>query len=172
MHGEFGADQIEAFGPHMTAEQAQAGDLDLRLGCARHHRAVGIAHDDVADADRGAAILGPLDLGAADFDALAAAEIVGNGGGEPGGEGVELDRSAGQPPPQAGEAQDQNAGQDAGADPDLADQAAMAGEQAAIGSEVPPVAAERPPRWAAVRLPRRRGCTSGSHFGPAALCLS
>ena len=70
-HGHFGADQIEAFGAHVAAEQAQAGNVDLRLRRARDHGAVGIAHHDIAHPHRGAAIPGALDLGAADFDVFA-----------------------------------------------------------------------------------------------------
>ena len=66
-HRHFGADQIEAFGAHMAAEQAHAGDADLGFRRARDHRAIDVAHDDVANAHRGAAVLGALDLGAADL---------------------------------------------------------------------------------------------------------
>ncbi len=139
-HRKFGADQIEAFGAHMTAEQAQAGDADFRFRRARDHGAVGIAHDDVADAHRGAAVLGALDLGAADFDAFAAAEILLDGGNEPRGEGVELDRAAGEPPPQSAEPENQHADEDAGADPDAPDQPPMPGQKAPISGQIAAVA--------------------------------
>ena len=75
-HGHFRADQVETFGTDMTAQQAQAGDAHLGFRRARHHRAFGVAHHDVADAHRGAAALGMFDLGAADLDVMTVAEIL------------------------------------------------------------------------------------------------
>ena len=106
-HGQRRTDQIEAFGTHMAAEKAQAGDVDFRFRRTRDHGAVGIAHHDVANAHGGAAVLGALELGAADFDPFVAAEIVLDGGNQPRAEGVELDRPAGEPPPQPDAAKDQ-----------------------------------------------------------------
>ena len=65
-HRHFGADQIEALRAHVADQQAHAGQADFGLRRARHHRAVGVAHDDVAQAQGGAALLVALDLGAAD----------------------------------------------------------------------------------------------------------
>ena len=60
------------------------------------------------------AIVGALDLRAADFDALAAAKILFDGGNQPGREGVELDRAAVEPPQQTETAEDQDSDQGAG----------------------------------------------------------
>ncbi len=98
-HRKFGADQAEAFGAHVSAEQAQAGDADFRFRSARDHRAVRIAHYNVAHSHGRTAVCGPLDLGAADFDALAAAEILLDRGDEPRGKSIELNGSGGKPPP-------------------------------------------------------------------------
>ena len=115
-HGHFRTDEIEAFGAHMAAQQAHAGDADLGLRRARHHRTVGVAHDDVANAHRGAAVLGALDLRAADLDVMIAAEILLDRGSEPGRHDVELNRSAGKPPPQRKEARGHEHTKDANAD--------------------------------------------------------
>ena len=104
-HGHFRADQVETFGADMTAQQAQARDAHLGLRRTRHHRAVGVAHHDVADAHRSTAALSMLDLGAADFDMVAAAEIFLDGRRQARGHNVELNGSAGEPPPQAARAQ-------------------------------------------------------------------
>jgi hypothetical protein len=98
-HRKFGADQAEAFGAHVSAEQAQAGDADFRFWRARDHRAVRITHYNVAHSHGRAAICGALNLRPADFDALAAAEILLNRGDEPGAESIELNGSGGEPPP-------------------------------------------------------------------------
>ena len=50
----------------LPVSRLDAGNADFRLRRARHHRAVGVAHDDVAQAQRGAAVLVALDLRAAD----------------------------------------------------------------------------------------------------------
>ena len=65
-HRHFGADQIEAFRAHLAGQQADAGNADFGFRRARDHGAVGVAHHDVAQAQRGAALLVALDLGAAD----------------------------------------------------------------------------------------------------------
>ncbi len=130
-HRHFRADQIEAFGAHMAAQQAHAGDAHFGLRRARHHGAVGIAHHDVADAHRGAAVLGALDLGAADLDVTVAAEILLDGGREPGRHDVELDRSAGEPPPKRETAEDRDAGDDADSDRGAPEQTRVAREETA-----------------------------------------
>ena len=132
-HRQFGADQIEAFGAHMAAEQAHAGDANFRFRRARHHGAVGIAHHDVAHAHRGAAIAGALDLRAADLDFVMAAEILLDRRGEPGRGDVELDGAVGEPPPQRDEAQGKDADHDGAANADPADQALVPGEQPPVG---------------------------------------
>ena len=166
-HGEFGADQIEAFGAHMAAEQAHARDADFRFRRARHHGAVGIAHDDVADADGGAAVLGALDLGAADFDALAAAEILRDGGSQPRGEGIKLDRAARKPPPQAAEAEQSSRPTTCRRrSPTRRDQPPMPGQDPPIGSQIPAIARTlaavsrrkaAPASWMDERLPSGDG---------------
>ncbi len=94
------ADQIQAFRAHVAGEQAQGGDVHLGLRRSGHDRAIGVAHDDVANAHGGPAILGALDLRAADFDAIVAAEILLDRRNEPGRQRVDLDRTAGEPPPE------------------------------------------------------------------------
>ncbi len=106
-HGECGTDQIETFGAHVPTEQAHAGNADFRFRRACDHGSVGVAYHDIAHPHRGAAVAGALDLGAADFDAFAAAEILLDGGDQPRSESVELDRSAVEPPPQSETAQHQ-----------------------------------------------------------------
>ena len=131
-HGHFRTDEIETFGAQMAAEQAHAGDAHLGLRRARHHGAVGIAHHDVADAHRGAAALGMLDLGAADHDVMMAAEILFDGGCEPGGHDVELDRSARKPPPERETAEDRYADEDADPDRGALEQTAVEEEEPAV----------------------------------------
>ena len=71
-HRHFGADQAQAFGANATGQQARAGDADFRLRRARHHGAFGVAHHDVANAQRRASVGVALELGAADLDVVAA----------------------------------------------------------------------------------------------------
>ena len=99
-HRQFGADQIEALRPRVSAEQARACESDFGARRVRHHIAVGVTQNDVADAQRGAAVLVALEHGAADLDPIFAAEILLDGGGQPGRGEVERDRTAGQPDPQ------------------------------------------------------------------------
>ena len=112
-HGHFGADQVETFGAHVPAQKAHAGNADLGLWCARHHGAVGIAHDDVTDAHGGAAVLGALDLRAADRDVVMAAEILLDGGCEPGGHNIELNGSARESPPERDAAENHHGNENA-----------------------------------------------------------
>ena len=99
-HLHLGADQAQPLGAHAAGHQAGAGEADFRLGRARDDLAVGVAHDDVADAQRGAAAGVALELRAADGDAVVAAEILFDRGGEPRRREIEIDRSAAEPPPQ------------------------------------------------------------------------
>ena len=145
-HGHFRADEIEAFGAHMAAQQAHAGDADLGLRRTRHHRAVGVAHDDVADAHGRAAVLGALDLSAADFDVMAAAEILLDGGSEPGRDDVELNGSAGKPPPQSEAARRHQRHRDANPDPGAPQEAPVASEEAARAVRAAPRRADVPLR--------------------------
>ena len=69
------------------------------FGARRHHRAARIAHHDVAQPHRGAPVVVAFELGAADLDAVAAAEILLDRGGEPRRRDIERDRAAGEPPP-------------------------------------------------------------------------
>ena len=101
-HLHLGADQAQPFGAEASGEQAGARHADLGLGRACHDRAVGIAHHDVADAQRRAAVGIALELGAADRNLMMAAEIFLDGGGEPRRGNVEFDRTITQPPPQRG----------------------------------------------------------------------
>src|SRR5262249_22927233 len=94
-HSQFGANEVEAFGTHMAAQQAQARNANLRFGCTCDDRAIGIAHDDIADPHGRTPICGALDLGAADCDPLAAAEILLDGGDKPRAECIELNGPAG-----------------------------------------------------------------------------
>ena len=132
-HRQFRADQIEAFGAHMAAEQAHAGDANFRFRRAGNDGAFGIAHHDVANAHRGAAIAGALDLRAADLDFVVAAEILLDRRGEPGRGDVELNGSVGEPPPQRDKAQGKDADNDGAADADPADQALMPGKEPPVG---------------------------------------
>ena len=100
-HRHFGADQIEALRAHVAHQQAHAGQADFGFRRARHHGAVGVAHDDVAQAQGRAALLVTLDLGAADHDRMRAAEILLDRRLQPRRRDVEFDRAARQPPPQA-----------------------------------------------------------------------
>ena len=95
-----GADQIEALGARMAAQHAEAREADLGARRVGDHRAVAVAHHDVADAQRGAAVLVALEHRAADVDAVAVAEVLLDGGGEPVGREVERDRSGGETVPQ------------------------------------------------------------------------
>ena len=110
-HGHLGTDQIEAFGAQMAAQKAEPGNADLGFRRARHDRPVGVAHNDVADAHRGAAVFRALDLGSADRDVMIAAEILLDGGSKPGRRNVELNGSARKPPPQSQEARERRAQQ-------------------------------------------------------------
>ncbi len=95
-----GVDQAEALGARIAHQQAGAGDADLGLRRGRHHRAAGVAHHDVAQPQRRAPLLVAFELRAADLDAVAAAEVLLDRGGQPRRRDIERDRAAGQPPPQ------------------------------------------------------------------------
>ena len=106
-HRHFRADQAQAFGANAAGQQARAGDADFRLRRARHHGAFGVPHHDVANAQRRASVRVPLDLRAADLDVMARAEIFLDRRGEPRRRDIELDRTAGEPPPE-GDHRDQD----------------------------------------------------------------
>src|SRR6516164_11730600 len=109
----------------MPAEQAQAGYADFRFRRACNHGAVGITHDDVANTHGGAAIRGALDLRAADFYPLAAAEVFLDGSDQPRGESVDLNRSGREPPPESDAAKNQRADKPAAADREAPDKPPM-----------------------------------------------
>src|SRR5580658_4985956 len=123
----------------MAAKQAHAGYVDFRLRRARDHGAVGIAHYDVADPNRGTG-RGALDLGAADFDMFAAAEILLDGGHEPWGDRVELNGSIVEPPPQPEAAQYQHPCDTAGDYCCQPDEPAIPRKQPPIGGQIAAVA--------------------------------
>ena len=77
-----------------------AGDADFGFRRARDDGAVRVAHHDVANAQRHAAVGVALELGAANLDLVAAAEIFLDRRGQPRRRDIELDRAAGQAPPQ------------------------------------------------------------------------
>jgi peroxiredoxin Q/BCP len=130
-HGHFRANKIEALGTHMAAQQTKPGDAHLGFRRARYDRAVGVAHDDVADAHGRAAILGAFDLRAADFHAAAVAEILFDGGSKPRRHDIELDGPAGQPPPQAEAGDRHNGGDRTGSNGRTAENVAIAGKKPA-----------------------------------------
>src|SRR4029453_16515955 len=74
-HRHLGAAQAPPRGADATGEQARTGDATFRLGRARYDGAIGVAHHDVANAQRYALLVRvALELGAADFDLVAGAE--------------------------------------------------------------------------------------------------
>ncbi len=95
-----GADQAQPLGAHMSGKEPGAREADLGLGGGGHDGAVGVAHHDVAHAQRRASIGVALELRAPDLDLMIAAEILFHGGDQPGRSQVEIDRPARQAPPQ------------------------------------------------------------------------
>ena len=157
-----GVDQAEALGARACDQQARAGNADLGLGRHRHRRAAGVAQHDVAQAQRGAALLVALELRAADLDAIAAAEILLDRGGEPGRRQIEHDRAAGEPPPQRAAADQHQHGDHGHGDRGLAHHRMPAVEQEPGIERQPPSGAAQPPqpaqaRSAAVGMRRRAG---------------
>ena len=76
----------------------------------------GVPHHDVAQPQRGAAVVVAFELRAADLDAVAAAEVLLDRGGEPGRRHIERDRAAGEPPPQRAADDAENGDRGANAD--------------------------------------------------------
>ena len=156
-HRHLGADQAQSLGADAAGHQTGPGNSDLRLRCARHDRAVGIAHDDVADAQRRAPAGVALELGAADLDLMAAAEIFLDRRGEPRRREIELDRAARQAPPQ-GRHRDQHDGAERAADDgEFSDARPQEGPHAPIEALEPPNAGDlrvirRAVRWPCIRL--------------------
>src|SRR4029077_7103412 len=74
----------------------------FRLGGACHDGSVGVANDNVDDTEAGAAALVALKVRSADLDAVPGAEILLDGGCQPGCGDIKRDRSRGEPPPQRG----------------------------------------------------------------------
>src|ERR1700728_3052938 len=124
-HGHFGTDQIEAFRAHVAAQQAHARNADLGLRRARDHGTVGVAYDDVANANGGRTIFGALDLGAADFDAVTIPEILFHGGYQPGRHDIELNGAARKPPPKAEASHDRHGPDDADTNREAPDEASV-----------------------------------------------
>ena len=112
-HRHFRTDQTQTLRAHVAAEQAHSGNVNFGFWRACDHRAQRIADNDIADAYRCAAALGPLDLRAADFDVMAAAEILFDGRSEPRRHEVKLDWPTCQPPPQRQTSDDQDGGESA-----------------------------------------------------------
>ena len=139
-HLQLGADQIEACHPHVAGQQAQGGNVDFGFRRPRDNGAIAVAYDDVANANRGAAIAGTLDLGSADRDVLVAAKILFDRGNEPGREHVELNGAAGEPPPQPEEGEHQHAAEQAAANGDAPDQAPMSGKEPAVCARITTIA--------------------------------
>ena len=77
--------------------------LTSAFGARGDDGVVVVADDDVADAHGDADPPGPLDLGAADLDGVAVADIVLDGSREPGRRHVEIDGTGAKPPPQRAE---------------------------------------------------------------------
>ena len=98
-HVEFGANEIEAACPHVAAEQTQCRKREpppsapLQPPRRRH------PERRCRESHRGAAVLGALDLSAADLDMVVAAEILFDRRRKPRRERVDLNRTAVEPPP-------------------------------------------------------------------------
>ena len=103
-HGEFGVDQVEALGAEPPYQQCGTRQPHFGLRRAGDDGVVAIADDDVADAHGDADLAGTLDLGAADLDRIAVADIVLDRGGKPRRRNIEIDRPGAEPPPQPAEA--------------------------------------------------------------------
>ena len=109
-HRHLGADQAQPFGADAPGEQSRARDTDFRLRRARHDGAFGVAHHDVADAQRRAGLARvALELGAADLDLIVVAEILLDRRGQPRRRDIELDWTTGQAPPQRNQRQQDEA---------------------------------------------------------------
>jgi hypothetical protein len=99
-HGHFRADQADALGAQAAGQQTPARDADFRLRRTCHHGAVCVAHDDIAQPQRGSAIVVALQHGAADLNAIAPAKPFLQRGAKPRRGQIEGQRSAAKPPPQ------------------------------------------------------------------------
>ena len=108
---ELGVDEIEALGAQMPHQQTCPRQLHLGLRRGGDDGVVVVADDDVADAHGDPDPPGPLDLGAADLHGVAVADIVLDGGSEPGRRDVEIDGTGAEPPPQRAETADEDDGQ-------------------------------------------------------------
>jgi hypothetical protein len=103
-----GIDQPQAFGARTGDQQTGAGETDFGFRCNRDQRTAGIAHDDVSKTNAGASVGIALELRAADLDAVLAAEIFLDRGGEPWRGEVEDDRTTRKTPPQGAPCQSDN----------------------------------------------------------------
>ncbi len=99
-HRHLGAHQAQAFRADPTNEKAPTGNTNLSLRRARHHSAVGIAHDNVANAQRWPSVRVTLELSAADLDLVSAAEILLDRCAEPRSCDIQFNRTARQAPPE------------------------------------------------------------------------
>jgi hypothetical protein len=100
------ADQAQALGLHLTSEQAERRKPDLGLWRARDHGAERVTHHDVAQAQRRAADFVVFQHGAADLDAVLAAEPLLDRRCEPWREEIDRDRAGGELPPHHAAAHD------------------------------------------------------------------
>ena len=114
-----GADQAQALGTNAGGQQAPPGDSDFRLRRARHDRTVGVAHHDVANAQRRAAAGIALKLRAADLDLMAVTEILLDRRGKPRRREIEFDWPTGQAPPQRRQRDQDHAAERAADDDEL-----------------------------------------------------
>ena len=113
----------------MAAQKARTGNSDFRFRRARHNRPVGVAHNDVTDAHRGAAVFRALDLRSADRDVMIAAEILLNGGSKPGSRNIELNGSTRKPPPKRQETRSDQETNNANSDSRAPDPFLVTGQQ-------------------------------------------
>src|SRR5205823_6287324 len=107
-------------GLHAAGEQAEPGNSDFGLRRARNHRALLVAHHDVAQPQCGAPDLVAFEHGAADFNAVLAAEPRLDRRGEPWRDKVDRDRTGAELPPYDAAAHDRGERDRAAADQQLA----------------------------------------------------
>ena len=115
-HLHLGADQAQSPGAHFSGDDVAARHADLGFGCARNDDAVGVAHDDVAHAQRGTTAGVTFKLRTADIDPVVATEIFLDGGREPWRRDIEVDRTAAKAPPQRDQSDQHHATEHGGRD--------------------------------------------------------
>ena len=156
-NGEFGIDQIEAFGAKPSHQQRGAGKFYFGFRRGRDDGAVTVPHHDIADADGDADSPGALDLRAADLDGIAVTDIFLDRGRQPGRGHIEIDRTGAEPPPQPAEAAGEDHHQNRDHDGEAFDPA-FAGDPTAQAAETiaEPVKAGVRPRQQPARAIARR----------------